>query len=230
MSTLDDLPEIVMPDGLPAWLVDGFSGTDDSAYGTVEMATGHDRKRRLYRSPPIRRQVQLLLTELQTLQFESWFENDLYVGERRFSARVRDMGPGHVWYAAQFASPYEAEFMHWAKGFEKGAWRISAELILYGVGSDFGPELTSFKSEISIPLNATSAAYRPVTLSAEVLVPLIGQSRDVSLSAEVDVPMTGSVSAYGVTAFYAEVQVGLTATSSAVRTARLSAEIQVILQ
>src|SRR5690349_11711205 len=108
MIDFDELPVILMPSGLPSWLIDGFAGSDDDAYGTVEMTTGHDRRRRLYRRPPIRRQVSLLLTELETLQFESWFENDLIAGERRFSARVRDMGPGDVWYAAQFVQPYEA--------------------------------------------------------------------------------------------------------------------------
>lgn len=229
MIDFDELPEILMPSGLPSWLIDGFSGSDDDAYGTVEMTTGHDRKRRLYRRPPIRRQVSLLLTELETLQFENWFENDLIAGERRFSARVRDMGPGDVWYAAQFVQPYEADYQHWAKGPEKDHWRISAELILYGVGSDFGPEMTAFKAEVDVPLVASSRASAPATMKAEILVPLTGTMRNVSLSSEISVPFDGAVSSQGVTAFYAEVQVPFEATSSAVRTARLAAEIQVAL-
>lgn len=223
------LPEIVLPDSLPAWLVESFAGTDETAYAKVEMSTGHNRKRRVFRRPPVRRSVSMMLTEVQAMQFESWFENDLIAGERMFSARVRDMGPGHIWYPAQFVEPYQADYMHWAKGAGNDYWRISAELILYGVGEDQGPELTPFHAEVGIDLTGQAVGIGSARLSASISVPLTGRSAINTLSAEISVGLDGEVSAEGQIALSSGVFVPLAASATPTRTTLLSSSIQVAL-
>lgn len=229
MSDFDKLPEILLPDALPAWLVDGFAGDDDTAYARVEMSTGHDRKRRVYRRPPIKRNVSMMLTEAQALQFESWFERDLLGGELRFSARVRDMGPGHIWYSAQFAGQPNFDFQHWAKGIGAGHWLITAELILYGVGSDFGPDLTPFKAAITVPLTGRAKGFVPASLQSAITVPLTGVAAHMGLQAGVDVALTGSVAAVGAIGLQASVDVALAAVAAPVRTTLFKANIEVQL-
>ena len=223
------LPEIVLPDSLPAWLIESFAGTDETAYAKVEMSTGHNRKRRIFRRPPVRRSVSMMLTEVQAMQFESWFENDLIAGERMFSARVRDMGPGHIWYPAQFVEPYQADYMHWAQGAGKAHWRISAELILYGVGEDQGPELTPFHAEVGIDLTGQAVGIGSARFSASIFVPLTGGSAINTLSAEISAGLDGEVSADGQIALSSGVFVPLAASATPTRTTLLSSSIQVAL-
>lgn len=225
----EQLPEILMPEGLPAWLVNGFDGTDDSAYGRVPMSTGHDRKRRVFRRPPITRNVSLMLTELQTMVFEGWFENDLLAGERLFSARVRDMGPGHIWYSAQFTGPYTAAFQHWAKGVGKSYWLVSAELRLYGVGSDFGPELTPFKSLATVALLGRATAPAPVSLKSTASAALTGGFANVTFSSAVTVMLDGAVSAEGLIALQSSVTIDLRATAAPTRTTLFKSAVEVHL-
>ena len=226
---IDDLPEIVLPEDLPAWLIDGHSGTDDPAYAKIAIATGHTRIRRVFRRPPIKRKVAMLLTEAQTLQFERWFEQDLLVGQRMFSARVRDMGPGHLWYAAQFAAPYEAEYQHWSQAPGKAHWAVTADLILYGVGEDSGPELTPFKSSIFIALNARGAGAGTVSFSSSVLVELAGISANRTFSSAPTIALNGTVSATGVVVLYNSVNIALGARATPTRTTLFSAHIEVAL-
>lgn len=223
------LPEIVLPESLPAWLIDGFSGTDDNAYAKVEMSTGHNRKRRVFRRPPVRRNVSMLLTEVQTMQFEAWFENDLIAGERLFSARVRDMGPGHIWYPAQFSEPYQADYQHWAQGAGNAHWKITVELILYGAGSDFGPELTPFKAAIDVALTGRATGISSAQLSAEIFVPLQGISANTTLSTDIAVALDGSVSATGSIALSSNTAIALAARAAPLRTTLLSSAIEVSL-
>lgn len=226
---IDDLPEIVLPEDLPAWLIDGHSGTDDPAYAKIAIATGHTRIRRVFRRPPIKRKVAMLLTEAQTLQFERWFEQDLLVGQRMFSARVRDMGPGHLWYAAQFAAPYEAEYQHWSQAPGKAHWAVTADLILYGVGEDSGPELSPFQSSLFIALNARGAGAGPVSFSSSVLVELAGISANRMFSSAAAIALTGSVSATGTISLYNSVNIALGARATPTRTTLFSAQIEVAL-
>ena len=226
---IDDLPEIVVPDDLPAWLIDGHSGTDDPAYAKIAIATGHTRIRRVFRRPPIKRKVAMLLTEAQTLQFERWFEQDLLVGQRMFSARVRGMGPGHLWYAAQFAAPYEAEYQHWSQAPGKAHWAVTADLILYGVGEDSGPELSPFQSSIFIALNARGAGAGAVSFSSSVLVEMVGISANRTFSSAAAIALAGSVSATGTLALYNSVNITLGARATPTRTTLFSAQIEVAL-
>ena len=223
------LPEITLPDNLPAWLIEDFAGTDETAYATVEMSTGHNRKRRIFRRPPVKRTVSMMLTEAETQQFEAWFENDVLAGGELFSARMRDMGPGHIWYPAQFAEPYQADYQHWAQGAGKAHWKITAELILYGEGEDQGPELTSFAAAVRVPLTGSATGMRSSTFAASVRVPLTGTSANVTFAASVRVPLVGSVSAEGMIALSAGVTIPLTARAAPLRTTLFSAAIRVPL-
>lgn len=225
----DQLPEILMPEGLPAWLVNSFGGSDDTAYGRVPMSTGHDRKRRMFRRPPITRSVSLMLTEAQAAMFEAWFQNDLLAGERMFSARVRDMGPGWVWYTAQFTSPPVSTFQHWAKAPEKGHWLVTAELTLYGVGSDFGPELTPFKSGATIALLGSGAAVAPVSLKSSVVVALTGGFANVTFVSGATLSLEGSVSTDGMLGLSSSVTIALQASGSPTRTTLFKSAVEVHL-
>lgn len=223
------LPEILMPEGLPAWLVGSFDGTDESAYGRVPMSTGHDRKRRIYRRPPITRNVSMMLTETQAMVFEGWFQNDLLAGERIFSARVRDMGPGHIWYTAQFAAPPVSAFQHWAKAPEKGFWLVTAELTLYGVGSDFGPELTPFKSAAEIALTGGARAPAPVSLKSTAVVALLGGFANVTFSSSVTVPLTGSANTEGLIGLSSAAAIALQGSANPLRTTLFRSSVEVHL-
>lgn len=224
------LPQIQIPGGFPAWLVSNHSSVDDDIYATVEMSSGHDRLRRIYSVTPQRRKVSMLLTQAQGAEFFSWFENDLIGGVLRFAAKVRALGPDHLWYGAVFASspPYTAEMAHWGR--TEVHWLIEAELLLFGAGSEYGPALTSFEGAVSIPLLA-SATKRAGTwgMVGNVDVPLITIAGKVDLSGNVgisldsqvvpitglpfignaDVPLIGAASATRTTLFYGNVGVPL---------------------
>lgn len=225
----DTLPEILLPEGLPAWLVNGFEGTDESAYGRVPMSTGHDRKRRLYRRPPIIRKVSLMLTEVQAMVFEGWFQNDLLAGERMFSARVRDMGPGHIWYTAQFSDPPVATFQHWAEEPEKGYWLVTAELTLYGPGSDFGPELTPFKSSADITLLGRAVPVVPATFKSSAQIALTGSVANVTFASSVTVALTGSANTEGLIGLASHATIALQATANPTRTTLFRSSVEVHL-
>lgn len=229
MIDFDALPEIVLPDGLPAWLIEDFAGTDENAYARVEMSAGHDRKRRMYRRPPIKRTVSMMLTEAETVRFESWFENDLQAGELRFSTRVRDMGPGHIWYAAQFEGPYQADYQHWAQGAGRAHWKITAELILYGGGSDFGPSRTPFNAAVDIALYGGAVGVRPTSFSSAIAIALQASSANVTLSAPTSIALDSSVSATGMVGLQASVAIELAAAATPTRTTLFKSNIEVAL-
>ena len=89
------LPEIVLPSGLPAWLIDGHQSELQDAYAHVQMRTGHNRVRRVWRNPPEVRSVSMLLEDWQAAIFHAWFENDLQAGALGVHA-WRAEGLGHA--------------------------------------------------------------------------------------------------------------------------------------
>lgn len=226
-----ELPQIQLPGGFPAWLVNGHSGTDDDVYASSEMSTGHTRIRRVYWSAPQTRTVSMLLTQSQGMQFFNWFENDLLGGVRRFAAKVRAFGPDHLWYGAMFSDnpPYTADEIIISR--EEVMWRIDATLTLYGAGDEFGPLATTMESEIVVPLISQSfMTPLPVRMAAEIVVPLIAMQAQRLIAAEIDVALQSEVLESTIDAMYAEIDVALWSESAATRTTLLAAEIIVGLK
>ena len=103
------LPELLLPDGTPAFLADGHSIELTPMYADVPTRTGHDRRRRVYTVVPRVVSVGLQLTAAQMLAFHAWYEGALQAGAQRFSAQLANQGPGLLWWSARFAEPYSAD-------------------------------------------------------------------------------------------------------------------------
>ncbi len=94
--------------------------------------------------------VGLFLSRAQMLAFDNWFEDDLVVGERQFSARVANQGPGLLWWAAEWFDVPLSTPLH------SGFWRVTGSLLLTGEGSVEGPAITTAGVEFRAPLLATA--------------------------------------------------------------------------
>jgi len=226
------LPQIQLPETFPAWLVSSEGGTDVSLYRSSDMTVGSRRLRRMYTWAPVQRNLSLLLTEQQTREFEAFFENDLSVGSRMFAARVRDMGPGHAWYAAQFQEENPVSYtpmIQWARN-DDIRWRVDCKLALYGTPRAVGPTLTSFKGLVRVPLFGQSRSVGVVTLSGGVTVALRGVAESPwAFSGEVAVALAGSVVEVDGLPMYGHVVVSLRSQVASVQPASLSGAVVVAL-
>lgn len=221
------LPEIRLPDGFPAWLIEAHDAQDDTRFGRVEMSAGHARMRRVYSSAPQRRNVSMLLTEAQASEFFAFFENDLIAGAERFAAKVRALGPDHLWYGAMFVSPYRASMLH--TGRPTVRWKVEAELLLFGAGSMTAPGLTSMRAAIAVPLLAGAIGTTTKTLSAAIAVALSASADDPRMSADIVVGLAADVLPEGVLAMSSAVAVGLEAQAIITRVYYLRAALEVSL-
>lgn len=188
------MPQITLPGGFPEWLIAVHEGEPDPVYAHTPMRMGHQRQRRVFRTAPERRRVQLFLTEDQAPRFHRWFEDDLLAGQRSFAARVANRGPGIVWWEARFVSdpPYQADPLHAGGGV---SWRISAELLLTGDPQPFAPILTTLQAENVIRLIGSASPVSFASMSAENEIELIGEvveAPDALLSATNDIALIGS--------------------------------------
>jgi hypothetical protein len=160
------LPTTLMPEGLPPFLIAGHADAITSPFTDVEMTTGHRRKRRVSSARPSVRNVSLFLERDQMTTFQRWFRDPLVSGQRHFSARVKNEGPGMLWFEAVFVGTYEAEALHF------GRWIVRAQLYLVGDGQEDPPSLESFHSEVSIPLTGVGTLNVPKRFSSEVTIAL----------------------------------------------------------
>lgn len=226
------LPQIQLPDTFPAWLVATEGGADEALFRPSSMTTGARRLRRMYTWAPVLRSVSLLLTEQQTREFEWFFENDLLAGSRMFAARVRDMGPGHAWYAAQFAEENPLTYtpmIGWARNNDI-RWKVDCKLVLYGTPRVAGPVLTSFKGVVRVPLLGRARNAGVVTLSGAAVVALAGTAASPwALSGEIEVDITGAVEEPEGLPFYGRVSIPLAGLVASVQPMTLAAEISVPL-
>jgi hypothetical protein len=178
------------------------------------------------------RSVSLLLTEQQTREFEWFFENDLLAGSRMFAARVRDMGPGHAWYAAQFAEENPLTYtpmIGWARNNDI-RWKVDCKLVLYGTPRVAGPVLTSFKGVVRVPLLGRARNAGIVTLSGAAVVPLVGTAASPwAFSGAVEVGLIGAVEEPEGLPFYGRVSIPLAGLVASVQPMTLAAEISVPL-
>lgn len=136
------LPELTLPAGLPVFRGMGHSATPRSIYATVGMRTGHARKRRVATSAPRIVTVELFLSANQMVTFDAWFENGLLAGQRAFSARVANQGPGLLWWHAEWVDPPKLTPTY------GGYWALAGSLLLTGEGSVAGPVSTSAAMEL----------------------------------------------------------------------------------
>lgn len=146
------LPGILLPFGMPVFQSAGHSIALRSIYADVPFRTGHGRKRPIARSRPRVVQVGLFLTREQMAVFDDWFNDDLDVGTRQFSAQVANQGPGLLWWAAEWFDVPLCTPLH------SGYWRVTGSLLLTGEGSVDGPEYTTATVEFLAPLTATAVA------------------------------------------------------------------------
>ena len=162
------LPELTLPDGMPAWLIAGHGIELMPLYGDVPMRTGHERRRRVYTVVPRIVSVSLHLTAAQMLTFHDWFEGPTMVGAQPFSAQVANQGPGLLWWHARFVEPYRTD-----AGPRAETWRVHAKLLLTGSGSVAGPYTPSMFAAVSIALSGGAAIRVDVTLAAAVSIALL---------------------------------------------------------
>ncbi len=162
------LPELLLPDELPAFQADGHAIELVPQYADITMRTGHDRRRRLYTTTPRLVSVGLVLTEAQMLALHQWFEGPLQAGAQWFSAQVANQGPGALWWQARFAEPYAAESI------PSGLFSVTARLLLVGAGQVAKPYTPNLAAAVQVELvgQATATAV-PVLLAADVQVALL---------------------------------------------------------
>lgn len=177
------LPELLLPDELPAFRADGHAIELVPQYADVTMRTGHDRRRRVYTTAPRMVSVSLVLTEPQMLVLHQWFEGPLQAGAQWFSAEVANQGPGSLWWQARFVEPYAAESI------PSGLFEVTAQLLLVGAGQAQRPYSPAMAAGVRVELagQATAAAV-PVQLAADVQVALV---QGLFLAAAVRVALLG---------------------------------------
>ena len=116
----------IWPDALPLPLAEGHAFEPVDLARTVEMDSGHARRRRLFRSAPQVCAVSWRFTQAQFDAFFDFFEGELGAGARQFDVLVAAQGQGLDWWTARFVEPYEAEALH------GGRWSVQARLRLTG--------------------------------------------------------------------------------------------------
>lgn len=179
------LPGILLPAGLPCFLIQGHASQYQSPYADVPMTTGHARKRRVCTVRPQVVSVALFLERAEMAEFRTWFKDTLVSGERAFAAHVKDQGDGFLWYEATWVGMYQATALH------KGRWRVEGQLLLSGDGEEEAPPLTSFQTEISIPLNGSGQLHVIKYFATEIDIPLVSSiifSTEIEVALEVTEP------------------------------------------
>lgn len=162
------LPELLLPDGTPAFLADGHNIELTPMYADVPTRTGHGRRRRVFTVVPRIVSVGLQLTAAQMLAFHAWFEGPLQAGAQSFSAQVANQGPGLLWWQARFVEPYTAD------AGDAGAWfRVRARLLLVGSGTATAPYTPAMNAATVIALVGSAVMTAPINLAADSTVAML---------------------------------------------------------
>ena len=165
------LPELLLPDGTPAFLADGHGIDLSPLYADVSMHTGHDRRRRVYTVVPRVVSVGLQLTAAQMLALHNWFEGPLQAGAQWFSAQVANQGTGLLWWKARFAEPYTAD-----AGEGGASFRVTARLLLVGDGSVTAPYTPLMQAAVLVALSGSATLTAPINLAADTLIALLNNN------------------------------------------------------
>lgn len=171
------LPELLVPDGTPAFLSAEQSIELTPMFADTQMRTGHDRKRRLYTTVPRVVSVALFLTPAQVLAFHNWFEGPLLAGAAQFTACVAKQGLGKLYWAARFLEPYIAEPTPGAR-----LWHVSAKLLLTGSPSATAPYTPNMSAATAVALVGAGTTTAPMNLASATTVLMLGFTRIASAS------------------------------------------------
>ena len=177
------LPELTLPDGTPIFLASGHAIDLTPMYADIPMRTGHDRRRRVFTTVPRGVSVSLLLSQAQMTAFHNWFEGPLKAGSEWFSTRVKNQGPGLLWWKARFIDTYAAEALH------SRFWRVTAKLLLTGIGSVNGPYNRALVANTTIALTGTAVLTLPLNLSADTVIALLS---NIPMSADTVIALRSS--------------------------------------
>ncbi len=158
------LPELTLPAGLPCFLVQGHDADVAGPYDDVPMASGSNRRRRVFTRAPREVNVSMVLDAGQSAALREWYETALQAGARTFSAHVRNQGPGMRWWEARWVQPYSLEAAH------RGRWRLTGRLRLYGQPSATPPERTTMRAAVSAPFQGSARLSVGRPLAASILV------------------------------------------------------------
>lgn len=174
------LPELTLPPGTPGFQAEGHAIELKPLYADTPMRTGHPRKRRLYTVVPRTVPVLLILTQDQMTAFHDWFEGPLAAGANTFSAQVARQGPGLLWWEARFVEPYTAEPMAGVY------WRVTANLLLTGVGSPTAPYTPNMFAAVYVGLSGAASIQASALLSAAATIELLNVENRLSAAVNVD--------------------------------------------
>lgn len=161
------LPELLLPVALPPFVNDGHNVELTPAFVPVPTQTGHSRRRRVFTTVPRVVDVTLILDRAEAAAFDAWFEGPLEVGVQPFSARVKNLGPGMLWWHAKFVAPYTATEIN------RQYSRITARLLLSGAGQVDTPYTPAMQASVHLALHGSATLTTATQLSAAVTVALL---------------------------------------------------------
>lgn len=161
------LPDLLLPPGVPNFVVAAQSFGQLRRYGNVERGQGHDRKRRLRtRTPRVIDVASKKLSQAQMTALEDWYEDALLAGERPFSVELSNQGPGTLWWSARWVkSSFKQEPSN-------GGWVVSGQLHLTGQGEVDPPVLGALAFEYSLVLTGQALMLPDASLAFEYLLQL----------------------------------------------------------
>lgn len=156
------LPGILVPDGIPAFALDGHGIEPGSPYADAPMLQGEARRRRLYTTAPSVAQVSATMDGASMAAFDQWFEEVLRAGELEFAAPIKAFGAaGAEYWRALWTEPYDAEPLH------GGFWRVTGRLLLAGEPSAAPPIAGTLQVEFTVALAAAAVPTTSVVLAVE---------------------------------------------------------------
>lgn len=170
------LPLIFLPAEIPLPLIAGFGISLGEQFDHVPALQGEGRKRRMFTTAPRIVQVSWLLTARQMQVFDAWAESDLDALANRFTVKLKRLGVGFEYWAAEWISPYTAEPI----ASPDALWRVSGSLLLTGSPSDTAPDTGALQGITTVSLGGSGVLQVPNALSGVTivslgsLIPLVG--------------------------------------------------------
>jgi len=194
------LPELLLPSGIPNFLLSGHAVARESPHDDFDVMAGHPRKRKIWTEARRTVTVSLDLSEDQAADLDEWFENVLIVGNEKFTARIAPVGDAAKYWEAQWVAPPlwtpRADVIRDpVTGGKVSAprWRVDGQLLLTGDGSDEKPGTTTLAVEYVVALVGTAAIDSAATLAVEYSVALLASD---PLAVEYDIALVYAPPSY----------------------------------
>lgn len=181
------LPGILYPTALPCWRLDSYNVAPGDVYAQVQWATGENRVRRVFTTQQRTDSVHLTLTAADMEVFHDWYENVLQAGLMPFSAEMANLGPGMLWFQAQFLGPYRADPI----GGE--FWQVTFDLLITGDGEATPPDTSELGFSVAVPVVASAVLMVPTSFAFDVLVPILARIGQTDFAFAVLVPVLAEV-------------------------------------